>query len=85
MAFWGPLFVDTQEHSQLTCLAALQQIKNIENLEPWADGKDLSLRVGMETSTLVMWNMGYETQKSFTVMRRYEQPLIQKIHRKSLT
>lgn len=68
MAFWGPPFVETSKHCQLACLAALDQIKNIDSLDPQTNGKHLPLHIGIATGTVVVGNMGSETSKSFTVM-----------------
>ena len=68
MAFWGPPFVEAQQHCKLACLAALQQIKNLSQLESLSTGKDLSLHIGMAMGPLVVGNIGSETSKSFTVL-----------------
>lgn len=70
MAFWGAPFVETTEHCQLACLAALDQIKNINQLtqQTNANPSSLPLHIGMATGSVVVGNIGSETSKSFTVM-----------------
>jgi adenylate cyclase len=68
MAFWGPPFTDTEEHSRLACLAALHQLASLPSFPaelPELTGlrrgfPQIDLCVGTATGEVVVGSIGSE-------------------------
>jgi class 3 adenylate cyclase len=71
MAFWNAP-VDQDDHAYRACCAAIDSISCIKNdLRPrWkTEGKPLlSIRIGVNTGTMIVGNMGSRTRMNYTVM-----------------
>ena len=78
VAFWGPPFVAAANHAQLACRAALEQqaqLIKLQRLLPEIVGirkgiPTLGVRIGLDSGTMVMGNIGTEHLQSYTVMGR---------------
>jgi class 3 adenylate cyclase len=76
MAFWGPPFTDTEEHSGLACLAALDQLASLPLFRaelPELTGlrrgfPQIDLRVGIATGDVVVGSIGSEQTRNYTVI-----------------
>ena len=76
MAFWGPPFTSSSEHSVHACRAALAQLELLGSFR--ADLPELTglrknlptvdLRVGLATGEVVVGNIGSENSRSYTVI-----------------
>lgn len=76
MAYWGPPFVEEDEHPRLAVQAALQslecldtfrrQIPEITGLRSGAP--DIDIRIGIATGPVLIGNMGSPTMKNYTIM-----------------
>jgi adenylate cyclase len=76
MAFWGPPFVQAEEHSVLACRAALGQLAALDVLRRELpeitglrkDAPSIDLRIGVCTGDVVVGNIGSENTRSYTVI-----------------
>ncbi|HQQ73896.1 MAG TPA: adenylate/guanylate cyclase domain-containing protein [Pseudomonadales bacterium] len=76
MTFWGPPFVQPEQHALLACRAALAQIAIINTLRTELpditglrkDTPQIDLRVGICTGGVVVGNIGSDTARSYTVI-----------------
>jgi class 3 adenylate cyclase len=76
MAFWGPPFTGTDDHSGLACLAALEQLAGLAGFQvelPEITGlrrgfAEVDLRIGIATGDVVVGNIGSEQTRSYTVI-----------------
>ncbi|MDX8400021.1 MAG: adenylate/guanylate cyclase domain-containing protein [Gallionellaceae bacterium] len=76
MAFWGPPFTSASEHPKLACLAAIAQMKLLNQFE--ADLPDLlgfkvglpklNMRIGISTGEVIVGSIGSAVAKSYTVI-----------------
>ena len=75
-AFWGPPFVEPDDHAKLACFAALEQFdqlaklqRNLPDLLGIRKGlPDINIRIGLASGAMVAGNIGSENFKSYTVM-----------------
>ena len=76
MAFWGPPFTETDTHARLACLAALDQMARLAQLErelPDLLGirhglPQLDIRMGIATGDVTVGNIGSDTSRGYTVI-----------------
>ena len=76
MAFWGPPFTTAEEHAQLACLAALDQVGGLPSFRaelPDLIGfrrglPDIDIRIGIATGDVVVGSIGSEQTRSYTVI-----------------
>ncbi len=69
MAFWGEPFTNEEEHAQLACFTALEQIGKLEEFKKLLpQASHLKLYVGIASGSVVVGNMGSEQSKSYTVL-----------------
>jgi adenylate cyclase len=76
MAFWGPPFVNPEEHAVLACRAALAQLVALDNLRRELpeitglrrDAPAIELCIGICTGEVVVGNIGSENTRSYTVI-----------------
>src|SRR5207237_2222193 len=76
VAFWGPLFVKTEEHAMLACRAAQAQLSALDNLRRELpditglrrDAPAIDLCIGVCTGEVVVGNIGSENTRSYTVI-----------------
>lgn len=76
MAFWGPLFTSAEEHPELACLAALDQLASIPSFRaefPELTGfkrglPEIDVRIGIAISDVVAGNIGSEQTRNYTVI-----------------
>ena len=76
MAFWGPPFTDPADHARLGCLAALEQMKKMEefraglpNLFGMRHGlPEVNVRMGIASGEVTVGNIGSETSRGYTVI-----------------
>ncbi len=76
MAFWGPPFTSAAEHPRLACLAALEQMRRIEQFEKLlpdllgmrSDLPRLNMRIGISMGEVIVGSVGSEVAKSYTVI-----------------
>jgi len=69
MAFWGPPFTGTDVHSELACLAALDQLASVVEFRaemPELIGlrrgfPEIDVRIGIATGDVVVGSIGSET------------------------
>ena len=70
MAFWGaPLYLE--EHPYYCCVAALAQIKKLEELQSDWDSRGLpkfEIRIGINTGLAILGNMGSNHRMNYTCM-----------------
>ncbi|MFO7870686.1 MAG: CHASE2 domain-containing protein [Kiritimatiellia bacterium] len=70
MAEWGVPF-PLEDHAVQACLAALEQQEELNELRPWlkkAFGKEITVRMGLNSGTVTAGNMGSDRRFEFTVM-----------------
>ena len=76
MAYWGPPFADHAEQARLACLAALEMLSLVPQLQaelPELLGirtlpKTFDLRIGIATGEVLVGSIGSELMMSYTVM-----------------
>src|SRR5207237_2010271 len=76
VAFWGPLFVKTEEHAMLACRAAQEHLSALDNLRRELpditglrrDAPAIDLCIGICTGEVVVGNIGSENTRSYTVI-----------------
>src|SRR5215472_5412327 len=76
MAFWGPPFTGTDDHSGLACLAALEQLADLVSFRmelPEITGlsrgfPEVDLRIGIATGYVIVGNIGSEQTRNYTVI-----------------
>lgn len=76
MAFWGPPFTDPADHARLGCLAALEQMKKMDDFRaglPELFGMkhglpDVNVRMGIASGEVTVGNIGSETSRGYTVI-----------------
>ena len=76
MAFWGPPFTGTDDHSGLACLAALEQLADLASFRaelPEITGlrrgfPEVDLRIGIATGDVIVGNIGSEQTRNYTVI-----------------
>ncbi|NER84105.1 MAG: adenylate/guanylate cyclase domain-containing protein, partial [Leptolyngbya sp. SIO1D8] len=75
-AFWGPPFVNAEDHAKLSCYAALEQFDQLAKLRrslPDLLGirkglPAINIRIGLASGEVLAGNIGSEQSKSYTVM-----------------
>jgi adenylate cyclase len=76
MAFWGPPFTDQVGHAELCCLAALEQLGQVQAFHrslPELLGirhglPTVAVRMGIATGEVTVGNIGSETARGYTVI-----------------
>jgi adenylate cyclase len=76
MAFWGPPFTDPAEHARLCCVAALEQMRLMDEFRaglPELFGvlqglPEISVRMGIASGEVTVGNIGSETSRGYTVI-----------------
>ena len=76
MAFWGPPFTGTDDHSGPACLAALDQLAGLAGFRaelPEITGlrrgfPEVDIRIGIATGDVVVGNIGSEQTRNYTVI-----------------
>ena len=76
MAYWGPPFVEADEHADLACLAAIDMIENVttlrrtlpELLDVRSIPMECDIRIGIATGEVLAGSIGSEFMMSYTVM-----------------
>src|ERR1700731_1200624 len=76
MAFWGPPFTGTDDHSGPACLAALDQLAGLAGFRaelPEITGlrrgfPEDDIRIGIATGDVVVGNIGSEQTRNYTVI-----------------
>ncbi|MDL2408156.1 adenylate/guanylate cyclase domain-containing protein [Rhizobium calliandrae] len=77
MAYWGPPFVDEEDHARLACLATMEMIERIDTLRreiPNLLGvrgtpmEKCDLRIGVATGEALVGSIGSDIMMSYTVM-----------------
>jgi class 3 adenylate cyclase len=76
MAFWGPPFTGEADHARLACLAALEQLVQLNKLQqmlPEVTGlrkgfAAVNIRVGLSSGEVTVGTIGSEYSKSYTVI-----------------
>jgi class 3 adenylate cyclase len=76
MAFWGEPFTEADEHAQLACFAAIEQLASVPGFQrelPDLTGvrrgfPSINIRVGIATGEVVVGSIGSEMTRSYTVI-----------------
>ncbi|MFZ5574167.1 MAG: adenylate/guanylate cyclase domain-containing protein [Pseudomonadota bacterium] len=76
MAFWGPPFVGPDDHARLGCLAALEQIRKMDDFRaalPELFGvkhglPEVNVRMGLASGEVTVGNIGSEASRGYTVI-----------------
>jgi adenylate cyclase len=76
MAFWGPPFTDPADHARLCCLAALEQMRLMDEFRaglPELFGVRhglpvVKVRMGIASGEVTVGNIGSETSRGYTVI-----------------
>ncbi|MDZ7595923.1 MAG: adenylate/guanylate cyclase domain-containing protein [Thiobacillus sp.] len=76
MAFWGPPFTDPADHARLCCVAALEQMAQMETFRAWLPEMfgirqglpEVNVRMGIASGDVTVGNIGSETSRSYTVI-----------------
>jgi adenylate cyclase len=76
MAFWGPPFTDPAEHARLGCVAALGQMKKMDDFRAALPGlfgvrhglPEVNVRMGIASGEVTVGNIGSETSRGYTVI-----------------
>jgi len=74
MAFWGPPFTDPADHARLGCLAALEQMRKMDDFRaglPDLFGvrhglPEVNVRMGIASGDVTVGNIGSETSRGYT-------------------
>jgi len=76
MAFWGPPSTDPADHARLGCLAALEQMRKMDDFRaglPDLFGvrhglPEVNVRMGIASGDVTVGNIGSETSRGYTVI-----------------
>lgn len=76
MAFWGPPFTDSADHARLCCIAALEQMREMDAFRaglPDLFGvrhglPEVNVRMGIASGEVTVGNIGSETSRGYTVI-----------------
>lgn len=76
MAFWGPPFTDPADHALLGCLAALEQMAQLDAFRAWLPEMfgvrdnlpTVNVRMGIASGEVTVGNIGSETSRGYTVI-----------------
>ncbi|MEW6415762.1 MAG: adenylate/guanylate cyclase domain-containing protein [Pseudomonadota bacterium] len=76
MAFWGPPFVGPDDHARLGCLAALEQMRKMDDFRaalPELFGvkhglPEVNVRMGLASGEVTVGNIGSEASRGYTVI-----------------
>jgi class 3 adenylate cyclase len=76
MAFWGPPFTDPADHARLGCIAALEQLAQMETFRAWLPEMfgtrqglpEVNVRMGIASGEVTVGNIGSETSRGYTVI-----------------
>ncbi|MFN3749726.1 MAG: adenylate/guanylate cyclase domain-containing protein [Thiobacillus sp.] len=76
MAFWGPPFTDPADHARLGCLAALEQMRRMDDFRaalPEIFGvkhglPEVNVRMGLASGEVTVGNIGSKTSRGYTVI-----------------
>ncbi|MHB1084659.1 MAG: adenylate/guanylate cyclase domain-containing protein [Thiobacillus sp.] len=76
MAFWGPPFTDPSDHARLGCIAALEQMAQMETFRAWLPEMfgtrhnlpEVHVRMGIASGEVTVGNIGSETSRGYTVI-----------------
>ncbi len=76
MAFWGPPFTDPADHARLGCVAALEQMRKMDDFRaclPDLFGvrhglPEVNVRMGLASGDVTVGNIGSETSRGYTVI-----------------
>jgi adenylate cyclase len=76
MAFWGPPFTDPADHARLGCLAALEQMAQLDAFRAWLPEMfgirqglpDVNVRMGIASGEVTVGKSGSETSRGYTVI-----------------
>lgn len=76
MAFWGPPFTDPADHARLGCIAALEQMRQMDTFRaglPDLFGMthglpEVNVRMGIASGEVTVGNIGSETSRGYTVI-----------------
>ncbi|MHB0982403.1 MAG: adenylate/guanylate cyclase domain-containing protein [Thiobacillus sp.] len=76
MAFWGPPFTDPADHARLGCLAALEQMAQLDAFRAWLPEMfgvrdnlpEVNVRMGIASGEVTVGNIGSETSRGYTVI-----------------
>ncbi len=76
MAFWGPPFADPADHARLGCLAALEQMRKMDDFRAWLPEMfgirhglpEVNVRMGLASGEVTVGNIGSETSRGYTVI-----------------
>jgi adenylate cyclase len=76
MAFWGPPFAEPDDHARLGCLAALEQMRKMDEFRaglPELFGvrhglPEVNVRMGIASGEVTVGNIGSETSRGYTVI-----------------
>jgi class 3 adenylate cyclase len=76
MAFWGPPFTDPADHARLCCIAALEQMRLMDEFRaglPELFGVRhglpvVNVRMGIASGEVTVGNIGSETSRGYTVI-----------------
>ena len=76
MAFWGPPFTDPADHARLGCIAALEQLAQMDTFRAWLPEMfgtrhglpEVHVRMGIASGEVTVGNIGSETSRGYTVI-----------------
>jgi class 3 adenylate cyclase len=76
MAFWGPPFTDPADHARLGCIAALEQMAQMDTFRAWLPEMFgtrqnlpvVNVRMGIASGEVTVGNIGSDTSRSYTVI-----------------
>lgn len=76
MAFWGPPFTDPADHARMGCIAALEQMRQMDTFRaglPELFGMthglpEVNVRMGIASGEVTVGNIGSETSRGYTVI-----------------
>lgn len=76
MAFWGPPFAEPDDHARLGCVAALEQMRKMDEFRaglPELFGvrhglPEVNVRMGIASGEVTVGNIGSETSRGYTVI-----------------
>lgn len=76
MAFWGPPFSGPADHARLGCIAALEQLAQMDTFRAWLPEMfgtrqnlpEVHVRMGIASGEVTVGNIGSETSRGYTVI-----------------